>query len=78
MVGEGAVEVRGVEPGQPIPQGQVGRRRLLRLDRGDPVDGLDDVQLLAPKQQLAAQGRPVELAGGELPPARRRQSGRQR
>jgi hypothetical protein len=67
MVGEGTVEVRGVEPGQPIPQGQVGRRRLLRLDGGDPVDGLDHVELLAPKQQLATQRCPVELAGGELP-----------
>jgi hypothetical protein len=67
MVGERAVEFGGVEPGQPIPQGQVGRRRLLGLDGGDPVDGLDDVELLPPKQQLAPQRCPVELAGSELP-----------
>jgi hypothetical protein len=39
--------------------------------------GFDNVQFVAPKQQLTPQGRPIELPGGELPAGSGLQSGRQ-
>ena len=66
VLGEGAVEVGRVEGGQPVPQREVRRRGLLRLQRDDAVDGLDHVERLAAQQQLPGQRGPVELSGGEL------------
>ena len=54
-----------IEAGDAIPQRDVGRCGLLRLQCDDPVDGLDDVQLLAAQQQLSAQRRAIELASGQ-------------
>jgi hypothetical protein len=65
VVGEGAVEVAGIEVEEPIPEGEVRRGGLLGLERDDAVHCLDHVQRLAPQQQLPAQGGPVELSRGE-------------
>ncbi len=65
VLGEGAVEVDGVERVEPIPESDVRRRGLLGLQRDDPVHGIDHAQLLAAKQQLPAKGGPVELPGRE-------------
>ena len=64
-VGERAVEVGRVEVGQPIPQRDVDRRRLLALDGDDPMDGIDHVEPLASEQQLAAERGAVELPRGQ-------------
>ena len=63
--GKGGVQLRGVEGSKPIPERDVRRGGLLRLQRDDPPDALDGIERLAPKQELAAQGGPVELPGGE-------------
>ena len=62
------VEVRRIEAGDPVPERDVRRGRLLRLQRDDPADRLDDIERLAPQQQLAGEGGAVELTGGEAHP----------
>jgi len=47
---ECGVEVGRVERGQPIPQGEVRRRGLLRLQPDHPVDGVDHTHRLAAQQ----------------------------
>ena len=64
-VDEGRVQVGRVEGGQPIPQGEVRRRGLLRLDRYDAANGLDDAKRLPVQEQLAPERGPVELSRGE-------------
>jgi hypothetical protein len=64
-VGEGLVQLRGLEPGHPVPQRDVRRRRVLRLDRDDAVNRLRHGQPLAVQQELPGQRRAVQLTGGE-------------
>ena len=63
--GEGCVEVGGIEADHPVPEGEIRRRRLLRLQGHDPADGLDNVESLPAQQELPAEGGPVELSRGE-------------
>ena len=65
FVGPTTVEVGRVEPGQPVPQREVGRRGLLGLQGDDAPDGLDHVQRFAVQEQLAAERGPVEPPAGE-------------
>jgi hypothetical protein len=62
---ERRIKVGRVEVGQPVPEGQVGRRRLLCLESDDPAHGLDHVKCLAAEEQLPAQRGPVELPAGQ-------------
>ena len=55
----------GSKPIDPVPEGEIRRRRLLRLQGHDPVDGLDNVESLPAQQELPAEGGPVELSRGE-------------
>ena len=64
-VGKGGVEDGRVEAGQPVPQGEVGRRRRLRLQGDDAPDGLGHVQRFAAREQLPAERGPVEPPGGD-------------
>ena len=63
--GEGGVQVGRVEIREPVPQPDVGRSGLLRLQCRDSPDGVDHIQPLAAQEQLAAERGPVELPGGE-------------
>ena len=56
--GEGRVEVGGIEADHPVPEGEVRRRRLLRLQGDDPADGLDSVERLPAQQELPARAWP--------------------
>ena len=47
--------LRGIEAIHPIPQRHVRRGRLLRLERNDASYGFDDVDRLAPEQQLPSE-----------------------
>ncbi len=62
---EGPVELGGVEVGHPVPQREVGRGRLLRLERDHPPHRLGDADLLPSHQQLPFEGGPVELPCGD-------------
>lgn len=64
-IGKRPVEVRGDEAGDPVPEGHVRRRRLLRLDRGDPPDRLIDGDRLPSEQQLAVERGTIELPEGQ-------------
>ena len=64
-VGEGVVEARAVEPFDAVPQPEVRRGGLLRLQRDDPAHGVGRVDRLPPQQQLPRQRRPVQLGGGQ-------------
>jgi len=55
----------GVEALHPVPERHVRRGRLLCLERDDAPNGFDDVDRLAPEQQLPGERCPVELSGGE-------------
>ena len=68
LVGEGGVEVARIEAGDPIPERDVRRSGFLRLHGDDPADRLHDIDRLAPQQQLAGEGRTVELTCGEPHP----------
>jgi hypothetical protein len=75
-VGECEVEVGRIEVGQPIPQGEIRRRGLLRLQRDRVADGVDDLYRFTTQQHLPAERGPVELSFGEAhtsPCALRRQ-----
>jgi hypothetical protein len=37
----------------------------LRLDGDDAPNGVDDIERLAPEEQLPGEGGPIELAGGQ-------------
>jgi hypothetical protein len=65
-VGERAIKIRRVEPGQPIPQRDVRRRGLLGLKCDDPVHRVDHADLLAAKKHLAAKRGAVEPSGSDL------------
>src|SRR5215211_2733246 len=54
-----------LEAGEPRPQSDVHRRRVLRLDAGDPLERRRQRQLAALEQQLAREQRAVELAPGQ-------------
>jgi hypothetical protein len=71
LLGEGRVEVGRVEDGQPVPQREVRRGGLLRLQRHHASDGVHDVECLPLQEQLAAERGPVEPAGGDLHADRR-------
>ena len=68
VLGERGIQIRRVEVGDPVPQRQVRRRGLLRLQPDQPPDGVDHVERLTLQQQLPSQGGPVELPAGELHP----------
>ena len=57
--GANAVEAR--------PQTDVRRRRPLRLEPGDALDGLRDRQPVPPEEELSRERRAIELAEGERP-----------
>ena len=59
---ERPLERRSLEAFDPSPEGQVGRRGELRLQSSEPLDRSHGREPLAPKEQLAQQRRPVELA----------------
>ena len=69
------VSVVAAEPGQPRPQPDVARRRVLRLEAADLLDRLGDGQRRALEQQLAGEERAVEVALGEDPLGHRRDDG---
>lgn len=48
-----------------VPQSQVGRGGVLRLQRHDPADRVGDAAPLPAEQQLPGQGGAVELAVGQ-------------
>jgi len=62
---EGGIQVDRVEIRDPVPEGDVGRCRLLGLDRDDPADRVRHRQRLPLDEELAAKGRPVQLTGSE-------------
>jgi hypothetical protein len=66
LLGEGGVEVRGIERIEPIPERDVRGRRLLRLKCDQAMDRVDDVEWLAPQQELPSEGRSVELSSGNV------------
>src|SRR5215204_1755608 len=59
---ERGVEVRGIERIEPIPERDVRGRRLLRLKCDQAMDCVDDVEWLAPQQELSSEGRSIELS----------------
>jgi hypothetical protein len=65
VVAEGAIQLRGIEARDPIPQREIGRGRLLRLESDDPVDRLDDTKWLPGEEQLPRERRPVQLPRGD-------------
>ena len=65
---EAGVEICRVEPRDAVPQRDVGRRRLLGLNRDDATDRLRHRQRLPRQQQLALERRPIQLAGGDRRP----------
>jgi len=60
----GGVELRRVEVGDAVPQGDVRRRRFLGLHGHDATHRLGGGERLALQQQLAGQRGSVEPAGG--------------
>lgn len=60
--GEGGIQVGGSEPGEPVPQCEVGRSRVLCLERDHTPHAVRDGQRLTLQQQLAAEGCSVEFA----------------
>ena len=64
-VGECGVQVGGLEVGEAVPEREVRRYGLLRLQGGDPPDSLDRVHRFAAQQQLPRQGGRVQLPDGE-------------
>jgi hypothetical protein len=58
VVGEGSVEVGRVEAGEPVPEREVWRRRLLRLQGDDTADRFDRVQRFAAEEELPAERGP--------------------
>ena len=62
---ERIVEFGRVEPGEPVPQRDIGRCGLLRLQGHHAPHRVGNVQGFAIQQQLAGQGGPVELARGD-------------
>ncbi len=67
-VPERGVELAGVERREPGPEREVGRGRLLGLQRHDAPDALGHGQRDALEQQLPGEQRAVEVAGGECHP----------
>jgi hypothetical protein len=61
-VGESGVEVSRVEGRQPVPQREVRRGRLLRLQRDHAIGTVAHVQRLATQQQLPAEDGAVQPA----------------
>ena len=53
------------ESGEARPERDIWRGRPLRLERGDPLDRVDDVEPGAPQQQLAREGRAIQPAKRE-------------
>ena len=66
LLGEGGVEVRGIERIEPVPQRDVRGRGLLRLQGDQAMDRVGDVERLAPQQELPGEGRSVELSSGDV------------
>ena len=60
-VRERVVELGRIEALGPVPERQVGRRRLLGLEPADPLDGIDDVDRPAVEEELTIERGPVEL-----------------
>ena len=60
---EGLGHLGRVEALEPCPQGEVRRRRLLRLEPADGRGGLDDVEPAPLKEVLAREGRAVQRVG---------------
>lgn len=60
MAGEGSVEVGRVEAGEPVPQREVGRRRLLRLQCDHAPYRIPDAERLPLQQQLPGKRGAVE------------------
>lgn len=71
VVRERGVESGRVEGGEPVPQRDVRRGRLLGLERDHTTYALGGVQRLAPQQQLPGQRGAVEPSRGD-PRARHR------
>ncbi len=63
---ERGVQLGRIEVGQPVPQGQVRRSGMLRLERHHTPHGLPGLPHLPAQQQLPSEGGPVELLRGDL------------
>jgi hypothetical protein len=61
VTGERGVKFGRVEASQPVPQGDVCRRRLLRLQCHHASCRVGDAQRFTIQQELAGQRGPVEL-----------------
>jgi hypothetical protein len=61
-LGERAIERGRLELAEPRPQSDVRRRRFLRLQSADPLDGLDDAGIRRLEQLLAGERRPAQPA----------------
>ena len=64
-IGQGLIERGRIEVGDAVPQRKIGRRRFLRLQRKNASDGVADIEPRTPQEQLAVEGRPVDLSCGE-------------
>jgi hypothetical protein len=62
---ERAIQLRGDEAVEARGQRDVRRGWLLRLERDESLDGVDDIQPLPAQEPLAGKRRAVELGGGQ-------------
>jgi hypothetical protein len=65
VAGEGGVEVGRVEVGEPVPQCEVRRGGLLRLQRDHATHRVSDAERLAPQQHLPTEHGSVESPRGD-------------
>ncbi|HLQ52807.1 MAG TPA: hypothetical protein VK162_00900 [Streptosporangiaceae bacterium] len=57
------MEVGWIEAGESVPQSEIRRRGVLRLQSDDAADGIDHVHRFAMQQHLPVERGPVELPG---------------
>jgi hypothetical protein len=65
-LGDRSIEVGRPEAGEPRPEPDVGRCRLLGLEATDPFRGRHDVEVGAFQEQLPGEGRAVQLSLAEV------------